>query len=71
MNVADKIYVVRQVSTGRFLGSSGRWYPEYPDAQEFASFTKACAAAKKTGVMCEVWEDYGLETEHIALVVHP
>lgn len=49
---------------GQFLGYGGRvWSSEWPEARTFDSITKALAAARHTGALCEVVEDYGIETQ--------
>jgi len=50
---------------GRFLGFGGRgaWFKEFPEARTFESIKQAIAAARHTRVLCEVVEDYGLETQ--------
>jgi hypothetical protein len=48
---------------GRFLAGPRQWSAEYPDARVFESKTKAIAAARHTGVLCEVVSDYGVETQ--------
>lgn len=48
---------------GRFLAGPRQWSAEYPDARTFTVKTVAIAAARRAGVLCEVIEDYGVETQ--------
>jgi hypothetical protein len=48
---------------GRFLAGPRQWSAEYPDARTFEVASVAIAAAKRAGVLCEVVEDYGIETQ--------
>lgn len=50
---------------GRFLQGARSWVSEYPDARMFGAPGAAVRAARATGVLCEVVEDHGLETERV------
>jgi hypothetical protein len=56
--------VVRDVE-GRFLGPGRRWVTEYSDAWIFTRLVVALTAARALGVLCEVVEDHGVETERV------
>lgn len=56
---------------GRFLSGPRQWSREYPDARVFEVKKVAIAAALRAGVLCEVVEDYGMETEHSVETVGP
>lgn len=56
-------YVVLDVD-GRFLGYGPRaWVTEFPEARTFEKLGTAKAAARITGTLCEVVEDYGLDSQ--------
>ena len=59
-----KTFIVKN-KDGLFLGYLGKWKQEYPEACEFTSLAKAQAAAKKTGVWCEIIEAFGTEDERV------
>jgi len=48
---------------GRFLSGPRKWSHEFPDARLFYERAQAIAAARHTKVLCEVVEDYGVETQ--------
>ena len=48
---------------GRFLSGPKQWSPEFPDARTFEVKSVAIAAARASKVLCEVVEDYGLDTQ--------
>lgn len=52
-------------ASGRFLAGPRQWSAEYPDARVFDVKTVAIAAARRAGVLCEVVEDYGCETQRV------
>jgi hypothetical protein len=69
---SEKLFIVKRLSDGRFLGFFGKWHAEYPDAQEFGSLRQAEAAARKTKVvMCAIWESYGNADERVVKTVTP
>ncbi len=55
-------YVILDAA-GRFLSGPRQWSTEYPDARMFEVKKVAIAAAQRTGVLCEVVEDYGMDTQ--------
>jgi hypothetical protein len=56
-------YVVIDAA-GRFLGYGPKaWHAEFPEARTFEDRAKALAAARHTKTLCEVVEDYGLDTQ--------
>ena len=54
-------FVVLDVE-GRFW-CAGRWVREYPDATIYPNRSQAKKAAERSKVLCEVVEDYGVETQ--------
>ena len=48
---------------GRFLAGPRHWVVEYPDALLFEKKSIAVKAARHTGILCEVVEDYGMDTQ--------
>lgn len=55
-------FVVRDAS-GRFLSGPRQWSAEACDARTFEVAATAIAAARRSGVLCEVVEDFGVETQ--------
>jgi len=57
-------------SSGRFLSHAGRSFTgEYPDARTFEAKGTAIKAARYTKVLCDVVEDYGLDSEKVVATV--
>lgn len=63
-------YVILDAS-GRFLSGPRQWSTEYPDARIFEVKKVALAAALRAGVLCEVVEDYGMDTQCVIDTVGP
>jgi hypothetical protein len=54
---------------GRFLSGPRIWSKEYPDARIFDNKKTAIAAARHCKALCEVVEDYGMETQRTVATV--
>ncbi len=62
-------YVVVDAS-GRFLSFAGRTFTsEYPDARLFEAKGTAVKAARYAKVLCDVVEDYGMDTQRVVATV--
>ncbi len=59
-----KEFIIRNV-TGQFLGYGRQWVNEYPDAMQWDSAQKARRAAAGVKTLCEIVEDYGLDSEAV------
>jgi hypothetical protein len=58
-------------ANGHFLGFAGRaFFREYPDARLFTAKGTAVKAARYTHVLCDVVEDYGMETQRVVATVY-
>ncbi len=57
-------------ASGRFLSFAGRSFvSEYPDARLFTAKGTAIKAARYAKVLCDVVEDYGLESQRVVATV--
>jgi hypothetical protein len=48
---------------GKFLAGPRTWSKEYPDALVWEIASNARKAAARCGALCEVVEDYGLDSQ--------
>lgn len=62
-------YVVVDAN-GHFLGFAGRAFcREYPDARTFEAKGTAIKAARYAKVLCDVVEDYGMDSQRVVATV--
>jgi len=57
-------YLIRDAE-GRFLSGPRQWSDAWSDARTFEVKATAIAAARRSGVLCEVVQDFGLETQQV------
>lgn len=61
-------FVIRDAD-GQFLSGPRQWSRQFIDARTFDVEKVALAAATRCGVLCEVVEDFGCDTQRVIATV--